>query len=360
MAPKRRRSCAAECGTERLDDETLSIDDSPVSALAKKVAIVRKCGDAAKYSKKVAARSATVRVCDFLTKYEDEALGVWAHCEGIMRKDQADQKASAKADCWSSQYRHIWRIGAAWWGCWLIHLSPEHFTATVIEKFVQRQPDSPKRACYWVCQLSPDDALPIEMLDKQVASKVFTHRCRVLDRLPALLKAINFETGDINWDELGPFFVDYAEDGLSKEISYCDNPGEKIKIPADGCFYKDAAKEHWRIDTKALAKTRHGPIAMAGYWSDGEGPNKHALDKDGCILKQLASKFLLQISHQQAQAQKDIIDECAFVMPDLHAERRLAALAKARVMLINRKEEAKKEPCDVKMEAKQEDMAQPV
>ena len=190
-----------------------------------------------------------------------------------------------------------------------------------------------KSLCHYITQTAPDDVMPSEMLVKQVASKVFCARARTVGRLTLAAQAIDHESGFVNWDILGPYFVEWDGE-MSSKIRHISNEVEEV--PLDGRFYAKAARENWRLDMNAVVRTKFGPVALHAFFKDGEGPHRHKIDKAGEMLALLARKFEQQLNKQMDFAKKDIVREVK--MPDLHAEKRLAALARARVMLQNRKQ----------------------
>ena len=185
---------------------------------------------------------------------------------------------------------------------------------------------------FFLLQFGPNDVLPKILLDKHLASRVFTHRANTLGRLDELLQHIS-PRGDIDWKELGPFRIQWEGQMVAK-IEHIG--GEVVDVPADALFSRAAEIKHVHLDCGAVVVGRIAELPLCNYFLPGTGPFKHALDSGGKILQEMAEKMLKQRDAQEGQVEKGVVTEDKGILPDAHAEKRLAALQKARLMLKNR------------------------
>lgn len=89
------------------------------------------------------------------------------------------------------------------------------------------------------------------------------------------------------------------------------------------------------MDTVASAKGRLVSLPLAGYFPDNKGPNEHRLDSAGKQLTDLGEKVAKQLQMQMVQVSRGAVVEDTSLMPDVNYEKKVAALARARVMLAN-------------------------
>ena len=234
---------------------------------------------------------------------------------------------------WNSQYKQMWRIPASWWACWLVMYANGRICHAMIERMTHKDHNAVKQVVFFLLQILPRDILPKAMLDKHVASRVFTHRANQLGRLDRLLEHMSKDGSTVDWRSLGPFIVHFR-DGFACTIDHIS--GDVAQVPPDAVFSQAAEVQDAHLDCLASVLGRVAPLPLCKYFDNKMGPHRHALDADGKVLGELAAKFSKQRDMQAQQVEKGHVHEDPGVLPDVHAEKRLAALQAARVMLKNR------------------------
>lgn len=199
-------------------------------------------------------------------------------------------------------------------------------------KITTKSHKAPQMLAFYVCQLTGEDMFPKVLLDKKVASRTVACRARSLNRWGFVRKAIDGE-GNISWPTLGPYSITWRGEWASTVTHL---PSDIcIEVPPDGVFRIDAEITNPHLDTLASAKGRMVSLPLAGYFPADKGPNEHRLDAAGKTLAALGEKMAKQLQMQMLQVARGAVVEDAKLVPDTNYEKKVAALAKARVMLAN-------------------------
>lgn len=257
----------------------LSCDAAEPSAYALRYPAVKQQKDTDSKRQATLARDSAVKVIDFMLKNPARNSEIWNFVEQLMKQDEA----ADPSECWSSQYRRIWRIPTEWWAQWLGNHGGDDLPATTVQKVYSKDERAVKAIALFVCCLSSNTKLPEVLLRKQLASRVFAKLATKHKRWEIVGKAVNVTTGVINWEKLSPYKVVWGEDNCADAVEHIN--GSKVEIARGLRFSKDFKIRDPASDRDCAAVgAGDTKMVLCKFFPAGQGPHLCMEPEDGSSL----------------------------------------------------------------------------
>lgn len=277
--------------------------DTPAPA-AMRFPAVKKHKDTAENRRATLSRDCSVKVIDFMVKQLNRSSELWTFVEQLMKQGETPDAT----ECWSNQYRKIWRIGAGWWAEWLGDNGGDDLPATTVAMIFNKDERAVKAIGLFACGLSADTRLPEVLLNKQLAARVFTKLAEQKAWFLVVGSAIDFKTGAIKWTKMSSYKVHWGKDGCADFIEYANK--DKVDV-AKGRRFSNDFKIRDPISDKGCTAVGPGEFKVAFHklFPIGKGPHLMMEPDDGLSLEAMGVEAQVELDEGLKRARSGEADD---------------------------------------------------